>query len=355
MNKERILSAVMGCVENNVSDKIRTNVENIMNSEIDKIMLEQKIPSMDDAITKANGILDTVLRDELNLERIKNETDDSRIGKEVENFTKTKQAVLNAAKQEKMPAPNYTLYDYILSRLSINPLGRGNVKGFETIRDGYMAGIKLEAPKFMQGIMELGSKKEDVIAYARSVMDGTNEGYNELRNYIAKISKRLEGVEDVNKDAFINAMDNMQFHNRAHIAGMTRDQYAKVLSENVDKNWLGEMLEKVKRVDNKIDTEAKLMNTLYDVIVSGKYEDNLSLRRELMSVKFKDAEGWVDYHYKTYGGKIDMQTMAYNHLKTSISEITLMSEFGNEPAAYLNKLKETLVEEWLYQIRKCAY
>ena len=343
---EQVMANVAGCLETNVMDaELRTKTLNLLRGEVEQMRLEQKIKDEDDLFTKAYDRAKVIITEQKNLQNITNKHADKRIRKEFENFTKTQQAVAKAAEQQGTPAPNYTIYDYILSRLSINPLGRGNVAGFETIREGYLGGIKLEAPRFMQSLMNLTSKESDIKDYIGKVMDGTEEGFNELKRYVAKIAERLDDVEKVDKEKFLKGLDNMQNHNRTHIAGMTREQYGNLLSENVDKEWLDEMLKTAKLNDSEIVSESKLYDLIYDVIVTGKLEENIALRRELMGIKFKDADGWYNYHLKTHGGKVDMQTMGLNYLRNAISEITLISEFGNNPAAYLNKLKETLVEK----------
>ena len=102
--------------------------------------------------------------------------------------------------------------------------------------------------------------------------------------------------------------------------------------------------EKAAMKDFNVDGESKVTDLLYDAIVGGKLENDLAFRRELLGVKFKDPEGWYNYHYKTGGGKVDMQTMGYNYLRNVIGEITLISEFGNDPAKFLNKFKEVSIE-----------
>ena len=348
---EQVLAKVAGCLESNVADEtLRTETINLLRGDVEQMRLDQKVQDEDDLLSKALKRAEEIIVQQKSYKNIISKHDGKRIGKELENFRKTEQAVAEAAKNEKTPAPKYTIYDYILSRLSINPLGRGNVAGFETIREGYLGGIRLEAPKFMKSLMDLTSKESDIKDYIGKVMDGTEEGFNELKRYVAKIAERLDGVEKVDKDKFLKGIDNLQNHNRTHIAGMTREQYGDLLSESVDAEWAQDMLKKAKALDSDIVSESKLYDLIYDVIVVGKLEDNIALRRELMGIKFKDADGWYNYHLKTHGGKVDMQTMGLNYLRNAIGEITLLSEFGNNPPEYLNKLKELLVEKGFTKI-----
>ena len=327
------MSGITGCMDKNLSTAMRDNALNILRPEVDKIMRDQKIPNYDDAFTKALNKMNEVVAEQVNLKKTVEKANDSRITMEFDNFEKTRQAVIKAAEHEGTEAPNYTLYDYMLSRLSINPLGRGNVKGYETIREGYLGGIQVEAPKFMQSLIELTNKKDDAVNYISRVMDGSDDGFNELRRYIGKIANRLDGIDDVNKDGFLKGLDNLQNHNSTHIAGMTRGDFNKLVTENVDKKWLDEMRQKAEKTESGVNSESRLTDLIYDTIVSGKLENNLSLRRELMSMKFKDAEGWYEYHNRTSGtGRVDMQSMGMNYMRNAISEITLMSEFGNDPA-----------------------
>ena len=341
---DKVMAGISGCMNKNLSPEVKERALSIIKSRADTFYRNQKNKNKDELFTEAMNIMNEVVGEQIRTKKVVEKANDSRITKEFDNFEKTRLSVIKAAENEGVKEPNYTLYDYMLSRLSINPLGRGNVKGYETIRDGYLGGIKLEAPKFVQSLIELTNKKSDVLDYVKKVQEGTEDGFNELKRYVSKIADRLDDTEGVNKEAFIKGIDNLQNHNRTHIAGMTRGEFNKVIIENVDKKWLDEMREKAEMKNLGVDGESKLTDLLYDAIVGGKLENDLGFRRELLGVKFKDPEGWYNYHYRTGGGKVDMQTMGYNYLRNAVSEITLMSEFGNDPAKFLNKFKEVSIE-----------